>query len=357
MGSSGGLTGKFMRVESTARDAMARPHACGCDVWQILLSGGRRHFGRIAGSMENDPRIAALNEKFGLSGAVKIVSGNGGLPKIQVETRSTTGEIYLHGAQVTAWKPANSDELLFVSAKSHWQDGKAIRGGIPVCFPWFRAKADDPKAPAHGFVRTKGWRLDSISAESRDSVSVQLSTESDDSTRRWWPFDFRLEYRITIGRELKLELTMTNTGSSELRFEEALHTYFSVGQVEQVEVRGLDGVAYLDNRDGNRRRVQTGDLRLIAQTDNAYLDAIGDVVIFDPARRRLLRTRKENSTSTIVWNPWRDGAASLADLDDDEWRRMLCVEGGNIVNSAVRLRPSETHRMIVELSASAEARR
>ena len=184
------------------------------------------------------------------------------------------------------------------------------------------------------------------------SVSVRFSTESDDSTRRWWAFDFWLEYRITIGRELKLALTMTNAGQSELRFEEALHTYFRVGDVEKADVRGLDGLAYLDNRDGNRRKMQAGDLRLTGQTDNAYLDASGEMEIVDPVMRRKVRTRKRGSNSTIVWNPWRDGTASLADLADDEWRRMLCVESGNIMDAAVRLSPKESHTMTAELGST-----
>ena len=305
-------------------------------------------------SMENCVRIDALNEEFSLPGMSQIILGNGGLPKIQIETRVATAEIYLHGAQVTAWKPSGGDEVLFVSMKSRWEDGKAIRGGIPVCFPWFRAKADDPKAPAHGFVRTREWRIESISAEPGDSVAVQLSTESDDSTRQWWPFDFRLEYQITVGQVLKLELTMRNTGRSELQFEEALHTYFSVGDVERAEVRGLDGATFLDNRDGNLRKIQSGYLRLRSQTDNAYLNVTGDVVIVDPIRMRLLRTQKRNSSSTIVWNPWQDGAGSLADLGGEEWRQMLCAEGGNILNSAVRLSPNEMHSLIVELRVESE---
>ena len=192
--------------------------------------------------MANGERIAALNEKVAIPGVAQIASGNGGLPKIQIQTAAGTAEIYLHGAQVTSWKPAGADEVLFVSEKSHWEDGRAIRGGIPVCFPWFRGKADDAKAPAHGFVRTKEWNLESITETSGESVCVYLSSESDEATRRWWPFDFRLEYRITVGARLKLELRTKNTGQSALRFEEALHTYFNVGDVEQVKVRGLDGV-------------------------------------------------------------------------------------------------------------------
>ena len=182
------------------------------------------------------------------------------MPKILIEAKAASAEIYLYGAQVTSWMPAGADEVLFVSEKSHWEAGRAIRGGIPICFPWFRAKADDKSAPSHGFVRTKEWRVESISAEAENSVRVCLSTESDDSTRRWWPFDFRLEYRITVGAKLRLELVMKNSGQSALRFEEALHTYFKVGDVKRVRVRGLDGADYLDNREGNSEKIQRGDV-------------------------------------------------------------------------------------------------
>jgi len=304
-----------------------------------------------SGSMANDAKIAALNERMSIPGLAQIVGGNGGLPKIQIETASAAANIYLHGAQVTAWKPMGADEVLFLSEKSQWLEGKAIRGGIPVCFPWFRAKADDPKAPAHGFARTKEWQIESITKEPGDSVCAYLSTASDEATRRWWPFDFRLEYRITVGKQLKLELTMKNTGVSALRFEEALHTYFNVGDVERVSVRGLDRATYLDNRDGNRRKTQSGELRLSAQIDNAYMNASGPVEIKDEVLGRRLKTEKWNSNSTIAWNPWRDGAASMGDLGEDEWCRMLCIEGGNILNSAVTLQREETHAMTVEISA------
>jgi glucose-6-phosphate 1-epimerase len=300
---------------------------------------------------------ATLNRFFELAECAELVQGSGRLPKLRIKTKTATAEIYLYGAQVTSWKPEGADEVLFVSEKSHWEEGRAIRGGIPVCFPWFRGKADDPHAPSHGFVRTRTWHLEGLSEGPEDSVTVSLSTESDDSTRRWWPFEFRLEYRITVGRALKLELEMRNTGQSELRFEEALHAYFKVGDVQQAEVRGLDGLAYLDNRDGNRKKVQLGDLRLTGQTDNAYLDPKGGAVVFDPVGRRMLRTQKQDSSSTIVWNPWRDGAASLADLGEEEWREMLCVEGGNILESAIVLKPGQAHSMIVSISVEREPNR
>jgi glucose-6-phosphate 1-epimerase len=302
--------------------------------------------------MANNGRILALNKSVAIPAGVQIVEGNGGLPMIQIQTAAATGEIYLHGAQVTSWKPTGAEEVLFVSKKSYWEEGRAIRGGIPVCFPWFRAKADDPQAPAHGFVRTKEWHLASITEVAGGSVCVHLSTASDEGTRRWWPFDFRLEYRITVGERLKLELRMKNTGQSALRFEEALHSYFNVGDVERVKVAGLDGVAYLDNRDGNCRKTQVGDLWLSAQTDDAFVGASGAVEIVDSVLGRRLKTEKRNSNSTIVWNPWRDGAGSMADLGADEWSRMLCVEGGNILDAAVGLEAGEAHTLTVEINVA-----
>jgi glucose-6-phosphate 1-epimerase len=301
--------------------------------------------------MANESSIAAFNRQFAVPGIAQIDAGNGRLPRIQIVTRSATADIYLHGAQVTSWQPAGTSEVIFVSRNAQWEDGKAIRGGIPVCFPWFRAKSDDSKAPMHGFVRTKEWQVDSISIVDEDAVCVRLWTASDEASRKWWPFEFRLEYAITIGKMLELELAMRNTGRTALRFEEALHTYFRVSDARKVAVRGLDGLKFLDNRDGNAEKTQAGELIPTKQTDNAYINATGPAEIVDSARR--LTTEKLNSDSTIVWNPWSDGAAKMADFGADEWASMLCVEGGNIMDAAVTLEPGQSHTMRVSIRVSA----
>jgi len=298
----------------------------------------------------NQAQIDALNRTFGIPNVVTVVSGNGGLPKIRVTAPSASAEIYLHGAHVTAWQPANADEVLFVSAQSHWQDGRAIRGGIPICFPWFRAKADDPAAPAHGFVRTREWRLESVKVDG-ESVVIVCSTESDESTQHWWPHSFRLLHIVSIGRSLKLQLAVTNTGQTSFLFEEALHTYFRVSQAGDVRIRGLDQVAYLDNVDENRKKTQPGDVILTGKTDNAYMNVAGPAELIDPARHRILRTEKGNSATTVVWNPWQEGAATLTDLGDEEWRQFACVEASNILGSAITLPPGQEHSMQATLSA------
>jgi len=216
--------------------------------------------------MDKQSHIDALNRRFGIAGAAQVIAGNGGLPKISVTTRAASAEIYLYGCQVMSWRPAGAEEVIFVSDHSLWEEGQAIRGGVPICFPWFRAKADNPHAPKHGFVRTREWQLDSINAAEDGAVIVVCSTQSDGSTLRWWPHEFHLEHRVTVGSTLSMELTVTNTGSSPLSFEEALHTYFNVGQVQSVRVRGLDNVAYLDNNDSNREKVQSRDLVIAARS-------------------------------------------------------------------------------------------
>ncbi len=130
-----------------------------------------------------------------------VEKGNGGLPKVRVASPKVTGEIYLHGAHVTSWKPAGKEEVLFLSSQSQWEDGRAIRGGVPISFPWFAGKAYDPKAPAHGFVRTKAWQLESVS-QIEDEIRVSMYTESNDDTKRWWPGDFHLAYSVTFASDL-----------------------------------------------------------------------------------------------------------------------------------------------------------
>jgi glucose-6-phosphate 1-epimerase len=294
--------------------------------------------------------IDELNKRFGVPGTVRVVAGNGGLAKMSITSPLATGEIYLHGAQVTSWCPAGASDAIFVSERSHWAEGPAIRGGIPVCFPWFRGKKDDPAAPAHGFVRTKGWNLESVTLGVDGSVVVVCATESDQTTRRWWPHEFRLVHRITVGTTLRMELTAENTGNTAFHFEEALHTYFRVSDVERVNLRGLTGVAYLDNMDANREKIQSGALRLSGPTDNAYTNTQSAVDILDPLLGRVVRTEKENSSTTIVWNPWREGAAKLADLGDNEWKNMICAEAGNILGAAVTLNPGEKHTLGAILS-------
>jgi glucose-6-phosphate 1-epimerase len=239
----------------------------------------------------------------------------------------------------------------FFSARNPSEEGHAIRGGIPICFPWFRAKRDDPQAPAHGFVRTRTWQLESI-VESEAGVVVTMFTESDEQSRRWWPAEFRLAHRVTFGSELRLELICSNTGTTRLRFEEALHTYNRVADVANSHLQGLEGTRYRDNTDSNQEKRQLHDIVIGSQMDNAFLDTRSAVDLVDPGLRRRIRLQKTNSLTTVVWNPWREGSTRMQDLGDGEWRQFLCVEASNIMELAVTLEPGEKHSMTAVLGVT-----
>ncbi len=288
--------------------------------------------------------ITESDHRFEIPGTVEIVEGNGQLPKVRITSPDVVGEMYLHGAHVTSWKPAGGEEVLFLSSQSRWEHGYAIRGGVPVCFPWFGDYAEHPKAPAHGFVRTKAWQVGSIT-KAGDAVTVSMFTESNEDTKTWWPADFRLVHRATFGRDLSLELVVTNAGRTSLRFEEALHAYYRVGNVEKVRVRGLDTIPYLDKTDSGREKTQRGELVIVSETDRVYLNTRDAIELEDPLLHRRTRITKENSLTTVVWNPWVQKAHSMSDFADDAWIQMICIETSNVSDFAVNLPPGRQHTM------------
>jgi glucose-6-phosphate 1-epimerase len=299
----------------------------------------------------NSPSAVALAQRFAIPGKAEIVAGNGGLARVVISAPEASGEMYLHGAHVTSWKPRDEAEVLYLSPNSLFQDGRAIRGGVPICFPWFGDKQGDPSAPAHGFVRTKSWELDGIESVGQGIV-VTMSTVSDDTTRRLWPYDFRLVCHATFGHDLKLELIATNTGSSSFEIEEALHAYFAVEDAESAFVRGLDATRYLDKTDNRIEKTQTGDIHLSAETDRIYLDTGGPVQLFDPVRARRVNVEKHNSHTTVVWNPWIQKSTELRDLGGEQWKKFVCVETSNVDPRPVQLRPGESQTMTAVFSVS-----
>jgi glucose-6-phosphate 1-epimerase len=293
--------------------------------------------------------LAALNAQYAIPGIAQIVEPFPNLPAVRITTSSCAATMHLHGAHITSWRPAGSEEIIFVSSKARYVDGQAIRGGIPICFPWFRGKGDDPQAPAHGLVRTRSWKLGSIKRQGSD-VTVAMSTSSDDATKKWWPHEFRAELRVTFGRDLKLEFAVENAGSNECRYEEALHTYYLVGDIAAARVHGLDGASYLDNTDGNREKKQAGDVRVGQATDSAYVNSESALEVMDPALQRRIHIRKENSRTTVIWNPWKEAAENMSDMGADEWKKMLCVEGANILGNAITLHAGEQHTTTVTMT-------
>lgn len=290
----------------------------------------------------------ALQERFNLSGLACVSTGNGGQPCVRIESPTARGEIYPHGAHITAWQPACAANVIFTSSRARWGEHDAIRGGIPVCAPWFRGKSGDAQAPKHGLVRTRAWNLEGVEALGED-VRVTMSITNDAESRQWWPYEFTMRLRATFGATLHVELDYTNQASEGVTVAEALHTYLAVGDVRQVSIAGLDGARYLDNVDHSHEKRQDGDFHFAKETDNAYLDTATNLVVTDPSLDRRIHVGKSGSQSTVVWNPFVEGARSMADLGEGEWRQFACVEASNVLACALQLEPGETHTLATSL--------
>jgi len=287
---------------------------------------------------------ADLAARFRIPGVVEFAENAHGLVKAVVTRGGMTGELYLQGAQVTAWQPPGAQPVIFTSSHAVFAPGKAIRGGIPVIVPWFGPHPTDPKAPQHGVARTAPWQLDKVEA-GEAAVTFDLSLAID---------GFAVSYRAAFGDALGLTLTLRNTGASAAAFEEALHSYFCVSDVERIAVAGLEGSAHIDKTAGMARIPPSGEaVTLAKETDSVYLGVAGGLAIRDPGAGRRVVIAKTGAASAIVWNPWAEKAAAMSDLGADNWRGFVCVECGNVADNRVHLAPGATHAMTTRITVDA----
>jgi glucose-6-phosphate 1-epimerase len=282
---------------------------------------------------------------------VRLVDRHG-LPALDVTTTRARAELFFHGAHVARWTPAHAREpVLWLSEHSVFGHGQAIRGGVPICFPWFGAAASDPAAPAHGFVRLIDWELASASQAADDVVTLTFVLDLDEQASRVWPHRCRVTYRVSIGRTLAMTLDVENRGDAPLTFEAALHTYCAVSDIRQVSIAGLEQTEYLDKVEGFARKRQGSEpIRFIGETDRVYLDTTATCTIRDPGWSRQVVISKSGSRSTVVWNPWVERARAFSDFGADQWLRMVCVETANVRAEAIRLEPAASHRMQAEVA-------
>ena len=290
--------------------------------------------------------------RIALPPSVSLDAGNGGLPRLTIVNPLARAEVYLHGAHVTGWQPAGHEPVIWMSGSSQWHPAKPIRGGVPICFPWFGPHATDTAAPAHGFARLLDWALVEAHDDEAGATHLALQLAPPAPPPAAWPHAFAATYRITVGTSLSLSLEVANAGSGEFTFEEALHTYFAVRDVRQVDISGLAGTEYLDKVGGTARRSQGPEpIRFTAETDRVYLDTQAACTIHDPGLGRAIVVDKRGSDATVVWNPWVAKARAMPDFGDDEWPGMVCVETANANVHAIMLAPGARHTMTATLAA------
>jgi glucose-6-phosphate 1-epimerase len=288
--------------------------------------------------------IAELNEHFAIPGVLAFHAVPSGLVYAEITTPHAEATVYLQGAHLTHWQPAGQQPVLFLSRRSELVPGKAIRGGVPIAFPWFAARHDGKTGPSHGFARIQDWTL-AFAALAGDDLHLTFTLGSTELSRSLGCDHFRLVYRLTIGRTLTMQLMVANDADIPLVFEEALHTYYSIAGIHEVSVTGLEGTNYLDKMEGTQEKMQHGAIAITGPTDRVYLNTAATCVLHDAAGKRRINVAKSNSDTTVIWNPWESGALKLPDLDPSEWHEFLAIETVNAAANAVLLAPGAAHTM------------
>ncbi|MDD5331181.1 MAG: D-hexose-6-phosphate mutarotase, partial [Sulfuricella sp.] len=290
--------------------------------------------------------IDDLNQRFAVPGHIQFKEGPGGLTVAEIANAHAEAMIALQGAHVMTFQPRGQEPVLWLSRFGKFAPGKSIRGGVPICWPWFGPHATEAGFPGHGFARTVMWEVKETQALPDGASFLSFGLVETDATRAQWPHPSTVELRVTVGAELKVELVTRNTGSAPFQLGEAFHTYFHIGDVAEMAIGGLEGCAYLDKVDNFARKTQSGAVTIASEVDRVYLDTATDCLIEDRRLNRRIRVAKQNSLSTVVWNPWTEKAEKMGDFGPEGHRGMVCVESGNAVDNVVTVAPGAAHSLV-----------
>lgn len=291
-----------------------------------------------------------LNAQFGIAGQLGFRKDASGLIVAEISNTQATASLCLQGAHLMAWQPnSQSIPVVWLSRDTKLAEGKSIRGGVPVCWPWFGAHASDASLPAHGFARTVPWEIIETGTEANGATRLSLRLLASAKTRVQWPHEARLELKVIVGETLRMELSTENIGASDLVISEALHTYFRIGDIGSARVTGLSGCEFCDKVGGSSLKKQQGAISFSAETDRVYINTTGECVIEDALLNRKIRIAKSGSLSTVVWTPWIDKAGKMGDMGQpDGWREMVCVESANALDNWVKITAGARHTLTVE---------
>lgn len=297
--------------------------------------------------------ITSLNTQFGIKGHLEFTEDASGLFVAKIDNDQGSASLCLQGAHLMSWQPGSQKTpVVWLSRDAKLAAGKSIRGGAPVCWPWFGAHPTESAFPGHGYARTVPWRVIESGAEPDGATRLSLRLVASEKTREQWPHECNVDLTVIAGETLRMELTTENTGSSDFVIGEALHTYFQIGDIGAVSVSGLEGCGYWDKVGGSSLKRQDGEIRFSGETDRVYINTAAECVIHDERLKRRIHIAKSGSLSTVVWTPWFDKANKMGDLGQpDGWREMLCVESANALDNQVKVAAGTRHTLIVEYRA------
>ena len=305
---------------------------------------------KSTGSKNTLSKATGIN--FPIHPQLTFIQDENGLEYIEIDNDLATAKIALQGGHIISWQPKEQDHpVLWLASNARLQKGRSIRGGVPICWPWFGAHPTDGTFCPHGFARVIPWQLIEAEPTRHGATRLTLQMTETAEARRQLSYPYLLSMTMTIGDTLRIELSTTNKSTYPFMIGEAFHTYFNISDIANATVKGLEDTLFADKVFGYERRLQRGDITFNGEFDRVYLNTTSDCSIEDTGFNRRIRIGTSRSQSTIVWTPWADKAEQMADMGTtNEWRTTICVETGNALDNAVVISPNKTHTMAVEYS-------
>lgn len=290
--------------------------------------------------------IQELNKDYGIANKVEFVEGQGNFPLIKIGNEYAEATISVYAGQVLSFKPVDqTEDVMFLSSQAYYQTGKAMKGGTPICWPWFGPDPERKGRASHGFVRDRLWQVRDVISTQDGATQVTMGLTDTPETKAIWDCSFDFAIVITVAQVLTIKLVTRNNGAEAFAITQALHTYFKIGDINQVKVLGLENKAYLDKVDRGQQKTQSGAVTFSGECDRIYLDVPATLTIADQALNRQIIVTATNSKTAIVWNPGADIAASMADLGDRDYQNFVCVETANAADEIINIPAGRQYEM------------
>ena len=287
--------------------------------------------------------LAQLNEQFGTQNQINFELENGFI-MMNIVNQYASAKISIYGGQVLSYLPhGQTEELLYLRKKAIYQQGKAIRGGIPICWPWFADDTSGYGRPAHGFARNQQWKVLATMENTDGSTVVTLGLYDTDDSVAVWPYKFELKLDITVSEKLEIKLTTKNTGRKSFEITQALHAYLNVGNINNLTIANLNGISYVDKTDNFVHKTQVGDVVITAETDRVYQSSPEELIVDDLDINRKIVMESRGCNTAVIWNPWKNTAESMVDLQDEDYKVFIGVEAANADGDVIMIPAGGIH--------------
>lgn len=271
---------------------------------------------------------------------------------IDISNSLADAKIALQGGHVISWKPKLiKEDILWLSTNARYEKGRSIRGGSPICWPWFGDHPTDGSYCVHGFARVAPWKIESSAQLKNGATKIVLKLNPTEKELKQLTYNYELELTITVGDTLYLNLKTTNLSSHPFTISEGYHTYFNVSDIGNIKITGLENSVYTDKFDNYNRGIEKGPIKFNGPFDRVYSNTSNDCYIEDDLFNRVITVKKSNSNSTVVWTPWGKKASEMGDMGaENEWRKMICLETANLLENSVVIYPGLSHSISTEYS-------